>query len=277
MTKCVLPGFTLGCTSYLAPEGYVSGVRRAAARCKDVTLLLFESGGGEGCPLSEAEVGEIRRIGQGEGLTFTVHLPVDGNCCTDEGARRFAAGALAAVERTLPLDPQSYVLHLPVTAPQLGTEPFLPDGDRHVRRVCQVLDRIGAALPAPERLALENLEGQALSFLDPWLAGRPWTRCFDIGHVWKDGGRPEETFALWQPRVRLCHLHGVRPGESGKPPRDHTSLRFVPEAALDACVHALWDADFRGVVTLEVFSLEHFETSWRALAECRVRYEQKHA
>ena len=79
MARYECPGFTLGCTSFVRPASYVEGVRFGAALCRDVSVLLFESGAHGECPLTEREAREIARIGDGEGTTFSVHLPVDGD------------------------------------------------------------------------------------------------------------------------------------------------------------------------------------------------------
>ena len=112
MARYECPGFTLGCTSFVRPASYVEGVRFGAALCRDVSVLLFESGAHGECPLTEREAREIARIGDGEGTTFSVHLPVDGDFSTPESALRVQRGALAAVDRAAPLRAHSFVLHV---------------------------------------------------------------------------------------------------------------------------------------------------------------------
>lgn len=293
MARYECPGFTLGCTSFVRPASYVEGVRFGAALCRDVSVLLFESGPAGECPLTGREAREIARIGDGEGATFSVHLPVDGDFSTPEGALRVQQGALAAVDRVAPLHAHSFVLH--VAFPTCMAEGRAPAG-AEAARAAAVLERIGRALPSPDCLALENLEGCGPDFLDPWLTGSHvgpapgWSRCADIGHLWKDrlqgerpNGRPVSrsgrpvpaaspaaVLAEWLPRVRICHLHGVR--LCGDTVRDHTSLGHMPADQLDAALHLLWDRAFSGVVTLEVFSPEHLAASHRAILESHERF-----
>lgn len=277
MARYESPGFTLGCTSFVRPASYVEGVRFGAALCRDVSVLLFESGPRGECPLTEGEAREIARIGDGEGTSFSVHLPVDGDFATPGGALRVQQGALAAVERAAPLRAHSFVLHVSLPACAAGGRAVTR---AEAARVAAVLERVARALPSPDCLALENLEGYGSGFLDPWLSrqepGRApgVSRCADIGHLWKDfrpgGPSPAALLEAWLPRVRLCHLHGVR--LRGGTARDHTSLAHVPPPRLDAALHLLWRRAFAGVVTLEVFSPEHLAASHRAILESYERF-----
>ena len=123
--------------------------------------------------------------------------------------------------------------------------------------------------PAPECLALENLERHPTDYLDKLVAATPHSRCFDIGHVWKEGLRPEKLLPLWLPDIRMCHLHGLEK-------RDHKSLHHMPAATLDAILHPMWDLHFSPLITLEVFSLDDFLNSHQAMLESHERYITKH-
>ena len=91
----------------------------------------------------------------------------------------------------------------------------------------------------------------------------------DIGHVWKEGLRPEKLLPLWLPDIRMCHLHGLEK-------RDHKSLHHMPAATLDAILHPMWDLHFSPLITLEVFSLDDFLNSHQAMLESHERYITKH-
>ena len=145
---------------------------------------------------------------------------------------------------------------------------------------------------------MENLETYAPSFWDRWLAGTPYSRCLDVGHIWKDGGDPAPVLAAWLPRVRVIHLHGLEPrgseADAAKPqgqqrapeklaernlsrlfgprPRDHKSLRLMPPEFVDDVMHPLWKTGFSGVLNLEVFSVEDFTASHAVLMHSWERY-----
>ncbi|MCL5999193.1 MAG: hypothetical protein M1546_24485, partial [Chloroflexi bacterium] len=64
------------------------------------------------------------------------------------------------------------------------------------------------------------------------------------------------------------HLHGV--DQTGQ---DHQSLRHTPAQHLQAVLNALADADYQGVLTLEVFGQEDFFSSLHTLQHMLQRYE----
>lgn len=316
MKKYALPRLKLGGTSFLLHAGYVSGFRFAAERCDDVALLLMETGDrGEFLP-THAEIGEIGAIADGEGASLHVHLPTDEDFGTAEGTRVMVDAVRTVVDRTAPLHPHSFVLHVdfpllqgkllatnadgePPEADRDGGKAGLTDEQRHW--TAEALREIAACLPSPRHLAVENLETFPTNFWDVWLDGAPYSRCIDIGHIWKDGGDPAPVLAQWLPRARVVHLHGLEPRASaasapggfpgggrgpsqrmssrlfrlfGPRPRDHTSLRLMPPGCIDAVIHPLWDAGFAGVLVLEVFTFDDFTASHDLLLQSWERYSR---
>ena len=301
MQKYTLPNMRLGATSFLLHETYVPAVRFAAERCDDVALLLLETGGSGEYLATPGEIAEIGRIIAGEGATLHVHLPTDADFDTREGARAMIEKVRRAAELTGPLDPHSFVLH--VDFPSLHGTGREPSAEQQ-KWTAEALREIAAHLPAPERLAVENLESYAPTFWDRWLAGTPYSRCLDVGHIWKDGGEPALVLTAWLPRVRVIHLHGLEPRGDGagaagaaKPhgrqkapetpvgrnlprlfgprPRDHKSLRFMPPELVDEEAHPLWNVGVSGVLNLEVFSVEDFAASHAVLMQSWERYVGK--
>ncbi len=329
MKKCTLPRLRLGSTSFLLHAGYVPAVRFTAERCDDVSLLLLETGPRNEWLVSPEEVAEMARILDGEGATLHVHLPVDADFETAAGARRLTEKVCAVIERTAPLLPHSFVLHVDFPALRerflAGCRVSPSDEQRHW--TTEALRTMAACLPEPDALAIENLEQFPLSFWDGWIKGSPLSRCLDVGHVWKDGGDPVFALETWFPRIRVIHLHGLEasapspahddpdpclnPAVRDDPPalhdpavrdssaaplsppvprkplsvpqgsspnrvrqvlRDHRSLCHMPPEAVDAVLHRLWDRNFRGVLTVEVFSAEDFATSHAALLRSWERY-----
>lgn len=262
-----VPGLRLGGTSFLRHDRYVPAVRFAAEICDDIALLLFETGMQDEYLISAEEIREIAALAAGEGVSFNIHLPVDGDFATLSAARRMTDKVLRAVERTLPLCPHTFVLH--VDFPELAGTGRLPEPAARAWTT-RALEELTTALPSPDMLALENLETFPFDFLTTWLQETDCSRCFDIGHVWKDGQRPEALLNDWLPRTRLCHLHGLHYGKNGV--RDHKSLCHMPSETLDALLFPLWESAFSGVVTLELFSFDDFTTSHRTLLDAYERY-----
>ena len=290
-----LKAAALGATSFLLHETYVPAVRFAAERCDDVALLLVEPGERNEYLATPGEIAEIGRIIAGEGVTLHVHLPTDADFDTREGARAMIGKIRRVAELTGPLAPHSFVLH--VDFPSLHGTGGEPSAEQQ-EWTAEALREIAACLPAPERLAVENLETYPPTFWDRWLAGTPYSRCLDVGHIWKDSGDPAPVLAAWLPRVRVIHLHGLEPrgseadaakpqGQQGAPekqaernlarlfgprPRDHKSLRLMPPEFVDDVMHPLWKTGFSGVLNLEVFSVEDFTASHAVLMQSWERY-----
>lgn len=263
MKKYTIPGLKLGSTSFLLHADYVSAVRFTAERCEDVALLLLETGPADEWLISPREVDETARILDGEGASLHVHLPVDAHFETEKDTAAMLSKVRAAIERTAPLQPHSFVLH--VSFPSLAGTGRLPSAGQF-QRTARALRTLQNLPETPEQLAIENLEGYPVSFWDGWLEGSPLSRCLDAGHIWKDGRNPAPVLEDWFARIRLVHLHGldVYP-PLGKKPHDHRSLRAMPPEALDAVMHPLWNRNFAGVVNLEVFTPEDLAASHEAL------------
>ena len=161
MRKYVIPNIRLGATSFLLHETYVPAVRFTAERCDDVALLLVEPGERNEYLATPGEIAEIGRIIAGERATLHVHLPTDADFDTWEGARSMIGKIRRVAELTGPLDPHSFVLH--VDFPSLHGTGGEPSAEQQ-EWTAEALREIAACLPAPERLAVENLETYAPSF-----------------------------------------------------------------------------------------------------------------
>jgi hypothetical protein len=55
-------------------------------------------------------------------------------------------------------------------------------------------------------------------------------------------------------RTRVIHIHGIAE-------RDHRSLAFMPQEKVGQVWHELIRANYKGVLTLEIFSEEDFISS----------------
>jgi sugar phosphate isomerase/epimerase len=251
--------FRLGTTSYIWPDDILPNVLQLAPLVDDVELVLFESDEyGSNLP-SAATVAELRRLAQANDLTYTVHLPLDLRLAqdsrqgTNEDAILHASldKARAVLERTRTLDPWSYTVHLDGTAIQDG-----PDAETWARwqwQAIRSLELVAGWAGDGHRVCVENLENYDPALFTLVLEQVPVSRCVDVGHFWRQGLDPLPHLRQWQTRTRVVHIHGV--GE-----RDHQSLAQMPPEALDPVVAHLLE-NMRGVVTLEVFSVDDFLSS----------------
>lgn len=262
--KCRVPQLRIGCTSFTIPGEYIPAARACARYADDISLLVTDPGPHGEYLISTKEIDELRRIAEGENITWNIHLPCNNDYSSEAAGKQLEESILQAIERTLPLAPHTWVMHISDNSLLLPGNPgyFTAKQTDFIR---ESLARIAKALPSPEQLALENLEYFPTDLLDGIIAGTPYSRCFDIGHVWKDGLFPENLLPGWLPKIRMCHLHGIAE-------RDHRSLAGMPAERIDAILHPLWNAHFPGTITLEVFSLDDFLTSHQTMLESHERH-----
>jgi sugar phosphate isomerase/epimerase len=258
--------FRLGTTSYILPAGILSNVRFLAPQVQDVELVLFEADDGPNNLPAKSEIAELAGIALEYDLTYTVHLPLDLRLADDGSPSRASLDkARRVIDRTGPLDPWAYVLHLDGKSAldRADPESLLCRLDRTVRS----LELVGRWAGGPQRLAVENLEGRPPDFYEPVMERINVSRAVDVGHLWLDGCDPVPYLQKALPRTRVVHLHGV----DG---RDHQSLAHVPTEKLRAVLRELVRSDYRGVVTVEVFGEEDFLTSLAAIAQAANRQNE---
>jgi sugar phosphate isomerase/epimerase len=260
--------FRVGATSYVIEAGLAANARHLAGQAQDVQLVLFDLPGGPNNLPAPDEVAELARIGQETGLGYTVHLLDD--ICPGAPDHPSLRRAHMVIELTQPLAPWAYVLHLEGRA--------VRDVNTQAHTLAQWQGRQAAALRQlagwagdGRLLAVENLEGYPPEFVSPVveaLAATPHavSRRVDVGHLWLDGHDPLPHLQRALPHLRVVHLHGA--DGTG----DHQSLALMPPQRLDAVIHFLLDTLYAGVLTLEVFGRDAWESSRRALAESVARY-----
>lgn len=252
--------FRIGSTSYVYPGDIVPNVRRLAGVVDDVELVLFEVDDyGTNLPTAAA-VAEMKALAQAKDLTFTVHMPLD---LLFDDANSFDK-ARRAIEATRALDPFAIVMHLDgrVLVNQSSADVIARWQGEASRALARLVEWVGDA----PRVCVENVEAWDPAHFRDLVAHAGASRCVDVGHLWLQGSDPVRHLAENLPRTRVVHLHGVGS-------RDHQSLRHVPPDELQAVVDALLSAEYRGVVTLEVFGAEDFFSSMEILQSMLAREE----
>ncbi len=240
--------FRLGTSSYIVPADLVTNVRYLARALDDVELVLFESDEISNLPDAEA-IEELGRIARRHDLTYTVHLPLDTWLGAEgEERRRSVHKCLRVIERTAPLHPHGYILHL--HGDRRGAEPSeeLPrwlDGCQ--RSVRELLDH---GVP-PDRICVETLD-YPFELVEPLIGELGLSVCLDVGHLLLYGRCVESHLERLIERCRVVHLHGIRDG------KDHRDIRTVPKELLSLLLNTLSQEDAGSrVLTLEVFSEDH--------------------
>jgi len=245
--------FRLGTTSYIIPDDILPNAHYLVGKVRDIELILFEVDDGPNNLPSTEVIEELLLIAQQHDMTYTVHLPLD--LKLGENGSEYDQSLVKAkrvIDCTCGLNPWAYVLHLDGRSVRTSTDEGLIRGwqDQSAHALELVAEWAGNA----EKLAVENLETYPLDFIQPVLDRIPVSRCVDIGHLWLDGHDPIPYLQAALPRTRVIHMHGIAE-------RDHRSLAFMePEK-----VREVWDelvrANYKGVLTLEMFSEEDFVSS----------------
>lgn len=263
------PRFRLGATSYIIPADLVANARYLAGRVSDIQLVLFDLDGGPGNLPSPGAARELAAIAADADLTFTVHLPLDIRL-GDHGESDHVSTLKArkVIDCTRDLNPLVYITHLDgrtvkegATAAQLAQWQ-----DYSVRALGILAEWAGGA----EKLAVENLDSYPPDFFLPVIERAPVSRCVDVGHLWLDGHDPLPHLRAALPRTRIVHIHGIDE-------RDHASLARTPPKKLDPVVELLLRENYSGVLTLEVFGEEDFQTSMAAMEESLRRIDREGA
>ena len=251
--------FRLGTTSYILPDDILPNVRYLADRVQDVELVLFEVEDGLSNLPSEDVIGELSSLTEDRDLTFTVHLPLDLALGGEgEPLHRSLQKAQAVIERTRKLDPWAYVLHVDGE----GIENY----ETWVRQATASLNKAALWAGSGRKLAVENLEGYPLDYLDPVLEAVPASRCIDVGHLWVDGHDPLPYLRQHLGRTRVIHLHGIGS-------RDHQSLDHMDRNEVERVVRCLRSEGYEGVLTLEVFGQEDFASSMQVIEEVQSAWQ----
>ncbi len=253
--KSKLP-FQLATTSYILPAALLPNIRFLGRYVDEVELVLFESGNQDNLPTPH-EVREMIRLAADFDLTYNVHLPGDlflGD--PDPTLRReFCATAVRFYERTLPLDPTSFILHLDSRGADGKIEQDQAVWQSRLTDSLETLRNNGLDL---RRVAVENLE-YPLERLSSLAAAFDLGFCLDIGHLLFYRHDVGEHLQSFLPKSAMVHLHGVNDGQ------DHRGVNHIPPQDWDIICRGL--KKYRGVVSLEVFSLEDLIPSLERLEE----------
>jgi sugar phosphate isomerase/epimerase len=163
---------------------------------------------------------------------------------------------LAIMDRTRPLRPFAYILHL---------EGVTIESDQTRVRTWQ--NDIAELLPAlieragdPALLCVENLN-YPFAWCEPLLDTFNLGVCIDLGHLWIGGDNAEAHLKRHLPRTRVIHLHGVYDR------RDHLALTALSPGRLRPILNSI--DKFTGVLTLEIFNYEEVRDSVVCLNQLR--------
>lgn len=256
--------FRLGTSSYIIPADILPNVHYLAGKVRDIELILFEVDDGQNNLPSDDVIDELIKLAVLYDLTYTVHLPLDLKLGADGSGQDISLiKAHKVIDLTKRLTPWAYVLHLEGKDVRYSKD---VDVLRHWQdQAVRALEIVSEWAGGAEKLAVENLEHYPPDFIQPVLDRIPVSRCVDIGHLWVDGIPVMPYLEKALPRTRVIHFHGI--GE-----RDHSSLSYVDPQEMDLVLRKLL-TEYRGVLTMELFSEPDFLSSIEAIQQSLKRIE----
>lgn len=237
--------FRLATTSYIVPAPIVPNLRLLGPHVDEVELVLFESGSECNLP-SGNNIVEMKALAVDLDLTYDVHLPADVFLGDPDPGRRHMdiEKVFRFYERTLPLDPTQFVLHLDSrTGDGKGNDDWIGWQDR-VRESVEALVKWGLD---PSQVAIENLE-YPLELILPLADDHGMSLCLDLGHFIRYQYDLRAELERHLSRSSMIHLHGVANGV------DHLGLEHLSEEEWELVSSGL--KSYTKVVSIEVFSLD---------------------
>lgn len=250
--------FLVGTTSYIIENDLIHNALFLSEYVNDIELVLFESEGFSNIP-SHSDIDRLREIQEQKSIGHTVHFPIDKMVGSKNANERigFVESAKKIIELTLPLSPRAWILHLEGIQPDASNE----DIDQWKTWTGETIAQLCNVCGDSSKIAIENL-GYPWHWHQENAALAATSLCCDIGHLWLYF--PEcwkEYCQAMLPHTSVIHLHGVN-GD-----RDHISLKYLDPAKLEKFLRMIKECDYKGVVTLEIFSESEFFESMAILDE----------
>jgi sugar phosphate isomerase/epimerase len=249
--------FRLGTTSYIIPDDILPNVRFLAELVDDIELVLFEVDDGPNNLPDQRTICELKYLAQQHQLSYTVHLPLDLRLAGDDGEQHISlAKAQKVIDCTGELNPFAYVLHL--DGKEVIHETDAVSFGRWNNQALLALEQVTKWVPSSQLLCVENLEHYIPTLWDEVIQRGSVSRCVDIGHLWVDQLDPIDFLKNRLKDTRVMHIHGING-------RDHQSLSFVPTEELQRVIEYVIKSNFKGAMTMEIFSEDDFRSSMTVL------------
>lgn len=248
--------FKLATTSYIYPDRIIPNVTLLAPFFDEIELVLFESEAQDNLP-GESEINALKGLSLHQDVGFNIHLPID-IFLGDRSEKVRSKGTSIVkrmIERTLPLNPYVYILHFDLRNKNGEEE---TDVEAWHWRLIQSIKEILEYRIEPNRISIETL-GYPFEWIEDIIREFGLSICLDIGHILIHGQDLRLYLERYLPRSSIIHLHGFQNGV------DHLGIDRLPESALKLTLSCL--RGYKGIVSLEVFSIEDLKRSLIILEE----------
>jgi len=256
--------FKLSTTSYIYPDHIIPNVAMLAPFLDEIELVLFESESQDNY-LDDAQIQDLMSFCLHQDIAFNIHLPMDiflGD--ENEEVRTKGVSVVKTVmERTLRLNPSVYVLHfdfLNPPAPPLPKGGFVGETDIEAwrKRLLRTVEEM-----AQHGVQLNRIAVETLTYPFEWIVDivdeSGFSTCLDIGHILIYGQDLRFYLDKYLPKTSIIHLHGFQNGI------DHLGIDRLSESTLEMILTHM--REYRGILSLEVFSIEDLKKSLITLEE----------
>lgn len=242
--------YRLGTTSYIYPADVLDNVRLLKDEFDDIEIVLFESDS----KLDIETLRALKNIKREHDISYTVHLPIDLDLCSDVDSVRNNAVCknIEIIKMVNYIEPLYYIAHL-----RMNKDKNFEDWQENAGKSLNEIIRNTSL--TREYICLENLD-YPIEWLSFFLDSG-FSLCFDIGHILMYGFELEKNFKKYISRTKIIHLYGT--GEKGL----HGSLMKKDMDMLSRLINSVGEADYKGVMTLEVFSRLDLDNSLEIIKE----------
>ena len=246
--NCEFP-FQIGTTSFILPDDYLPNVQYLSDKVQNIELLFFEVN--DQSPLPKLSViNEIQNIGVKNRLSWTIHLPLDLSFSW-EGKKKEKSieKVIDVIQKTKILSPSVYILHLDDRKNLSGISSAC-----WINQTIDALSTILRSSPINTKIAIENLPFYPPEWNDAIAKAVNVSFCIDIGHMRKAAIDPVSFLRKRLKKASIIHLYEID-GEKHRGLSNQSMETFQPIISL------LTEINFQGILTLEVFSKQDFESS----------------
>ncbi len=248
--------FRLGTTSYIYPDQIVPNVAKLAPFLDEIELVLFESEGQDNYP-DEVELRNLMNFCLKGEVGFNVHFPIDIFLGDKNEEVRFRGISVVkkVIERTRCLKPSLYTLHFDLRDKNGREETDIEAWRRRIIRSGGEIVKCGME---PGCISVETL-GYPFEWIEDIVKEYGFSICLDIGHILIQNQDLSLYLERYLSRTSIIHFHGFQNGI------DHLAIDRMPESTLQLIFSNL--RNYRGIVSLEVFSIDDLKRSLIILEE----------
>ena len=242
--------FRLSTTSYIYPDHILPNVAMLAPFLDEIELVLFESEGHDNYP-DDTQIKNLMSFCLRQDIAFNIHLPMDIFLGDENQEIRTKAISVVktVVKRTLCLNPSVYVLHLDLRNLNGQEETNIEAWRKRLLRSIEEMAQSGIDL---NRIAVETL-GYPFEWIEDIVEESGFSICLDIGHILISGQDLKFYLGKYLAKTSIIHLHGYQNGI------DHLGIDRLSESTLDMILTHI--REYRGIVSVEVFSIEDLKKS----------------